>query len=248
MVDQARLVVFKAVATATKTNVPQEFPKEAGKNPNPTAVSNKDPESSSSTVGNTSSLAGFRSVLSLSPLEPDQSPRLQKAHVSALKLNGILHGRREESHHFTTPLGMRKSRSVKWDSPMQLPTLTSALAPTPKKQRIANTAAKLKSFKSFGRPHGGDFGSGPRNATFADYGRQAVWGRHGRMVHHPTPMESQAADDLMGAAVTAEKNETFDWTKIKRVQEPRAASGGMQRTATFLENWLMKKSTSGGER
>ena len=132
----------------------------------------------------------------------------------------------------------------------QIPSLKpgSALAPQPKKSRRAQTAAKLKSFKSFGRPHAGDFGSGPRNATFGEFSRAQMWGRDGRMAHHPVPMQK-------GSAFTAEDpqpkgNAKFRVPSSVRLQSSfqttsSGVSSSLPRTATVLENILLKKASGG---
>jgi len=236
MVDQARIVVFKAVASVTKTPIPATA--QAAK---PEDADEKMAPPTSSAAVNTSSLASFRTALNLLPSTAEQAPQLQKARASALRLNSVLHGKAKES--MTPSLGQRKIRSVKWDSPLQLPKLGAALAPSPKKQRMAQTAAKLKSFKSFGRPHAGDFGSGPRNATFGEYGRQTFWGRDGRLAQHPMPQQVLPTNDLAGIQV-ADKNATFDLHLEKPKQHAGRPTASIPRTATAMENWLLKKSTS----
>lgn len=268
MVDQARLVVLKAVATATNTSV-RELPTIDEEKEKPAAAT---PEA----------LGSFRNAMKLSRSEAD--PRLQKARTSALRLNRALHGKRTNVP--PSSLGMRKVRSVKWNHPGQTPRLNATLAPTPKKQQMVQTAAsKLKSFKSFGRPHAGDFGSGPRNATFGEYGGFAggagVWGRDGRLAHHPTPAQEVPAVDSMGnmSGGSTDQNATFDdHPHLHRASSAAAAASGaallfgrtpsggasgssassssnlplgasssaasMQRTATALENTLMKKWSS----
>ena len=133
---------------------------------------------------------------------------------------------------------------------LQIPSLKpgNALAPQPKKSRRAQTAAKLKSFKSFGRPHAGDFGSGPRNATFGEFSRAQMWGRDGRMAHHPVPMQK-------GSAFTMEEpqpkgNAKFLVPSSVRLQSSfqsttSAVSSSLPRTATVLENILLKKASGG---
>jgi len=240
MVDQARVIVFKAVATATRTEIP------AGSLP---CIKGEAAPSRAPSQLNPSTLAGFKSALNLTSNIVDKSPRLQKARSSALRLNGVLHG--EQSRKEAPALGMRKNRSVKWDTPLQMPklNLTPALTPAPKKQKsMADAVAKLKSFKSFGRAHAGDFGSGPRNATFGEYGgRQAFWGRDGRLANHPTARQAEGDSDMMG--MTAEKNATFDLNKPRQRLAAATAPtvpSSLPRTATALENWLVKKSTTGG--
>jgi hypothetical protein len=259
MVDQARVVVLKAVCSATKT--PVHDAKQPGTaSPPPLFPVQEEPESSITTA---KSLSGFRSALNLSPAVVNQSERLQKARSSALQLNSVLHGKTPGTANVST--GPRKVRSVKWDNPLQLPKLPAAETPDAKKQRMAANAAKLKSFKSFGRPHAGDFGSGPKNATFGEFGRPSagVWGRDGRLAQHPVPMQSAVHDDdQMGLTAIADKNATFDLKprqhpsrsvaaafstilNAKRSTSPttRSAStaSSIPRSATVLENAFMEK-------
>lgn len=265
LIDQARIVVLKAVASATKTPVTNWQPSSKPVAPSSSSFE-KINEESSSTVGS-ESLSALRSSLNLSPLDEDSSPRLHKAHASALKLNSVLHGNSSMNRAPTATTGLRKVRSVKWEEPMQAPKLGPSLAPNPKKLRLVETACKLKSFKSFGRPHGGDFGSGPKNATFGAFGgagSAGVWGRDGRLAHHPTPMfQSSIQSDQIGLTGVADRNATFDLLKPKQstpnqnlfnnvlrsslnggIPGKSVSSGpSLPRTATALESSLMKRWT-----
>jgi len=267
MVDHARIIVFKAVANTTKAPAPPvpltDDSKRTGtgrNNDDPAAEASASPSSGGGghgilaqpQVSNPSSLSRFRSALSLSTSSSSraESPSMQKARCSALRLNSVLHHGKGGDVK-TVALGPRRVRSVKWDSPLQLPRLTSALAPSPKKQRMADTAAKLKSFKSFGRPHAGDFGSGPRNATFGEYGGRAhLWGRDGRMAHHPSPMQGTSPmSDQIGLTGVPDKNATFDFFSSKKpassanAASPGAAASSIPRSTTGLEKWLISTST-----
>jgi len=225
MVDQARIVVLKAVATATDTTV-RDFPKMASQN-------DTEKEKAVVAASTTESLGSFRHAMTLSRSEAD--PRLQKARTSALRLNRVLHGKRTNNLP-SSMAGMRKARSsaVKWDHPGQTPRLNATLAPTPK--MMESSASKLKSFKSFGRPHAGDFGSGPRNATFGAFGRSpvGVWGRDGRLAHHPAPMIMEAAVDEMGnmKGGSVDKNATFD--KISTTGRPPSSAAAASGAALLL--------------
>lgn len=284
MVERTRLLVLKAVASATKTQVPSAFPvpliSSSAASPQVLSTDEKPPAAAAAKlllpptapnqVATEANLSGFRSALTLS------SPALQKARSSALRLNSVLHGTKispssmdDDDASGSSVLGMRKVRSVRWNTPGQIPSLAagSALAPSPKKSRRVQTAAKLKSFKSFGRPHGGDFGSGPRNATFGEFGSlQNCWGRDGKMSHHPMPMQSLAdgasqQQVLMGEAPKAERNATFDLLHNSARQgggssggsgynihlsyssnSPTSSTSSMPRTATVLESLLLKNS------
>jgi len=262
MVDQARIVVLKAVATATNTSVKEL--------PTATASAKREEENEKALAATTEALGSFRSALKLSRTEAD--PRLQKARTSALRLNRALHGKRTNNLPPGPTLGMRKSRSVavKWDHPGTLhttPRLNATLAPQPKKPNYNDTASKLKSFKSFGRPHAGDFGSGPRNATFGEYGGSTtgVWGRGGRLAEHPTPMMEAPVDhmgNLRGGGM--DLNATFG-DIVSASRSSSAAAGAallmgrtssstrinlsgsaaqLPRSATALENTFMKKFSS----
>ena len=313
MVDQARLVVFKAVANATKAPIPAatrqvsddaavvsnstttppvvaaakavgatlgdaEAKLPAPKEPHTASASPSLPSNSTTAPAPVSHLSGFRSALNLSVNSNNSSsnnnnnsnhgtglsPSLQKARSSALKLNSVLYGRGTgsggagNSNSSTagggpSTLGQRRNRSIKWDSPLQIPKpeqLIHDAAPDAKKVRVAETASKLKSFKSFGRPHAGVFGSGPRNATFGEYNRAHLWGRDGRLAHHPVPMQSMNAQSQLGMGpVAADKNATFDLsaslTRKSSSSGGRSPTGGpsIPRSATILEKMLMK---SGG--
>lgn len=303
MVDHARIIVFKAVANATKTQVPASplttkgiisalgsiYPADAGdgrstggdeesSNPTP-AAGGGGPESSNSRsgdqgsrfsftaqpsqqVGNPSGLSRFRSALNLSSAPPssDEPQSMLKARSSALRLNCVLQGKKgadaskTNNNPMSHTLGPRRVRSVKWDTPLQIPRVNTVLAPSPKKQRMAENAAKLKSFKSFGRPHAGDFGSGPRNATFGEYGGRAhLWGRDGRLAHHPAPMQGQPMmSDQIGLTGVPDKNATFDLVRHRKPSGVAVAASGpggsgvasaIPRTTTGLEKWLIKTST-----
>merc|ERR1711935_282411 len=86
----------------------------------------------------------------------------------------------------------------------------------PKRQKLLTTA-KLTSFKSFGRPHAGDFGSdgGPKNATFANFGGTgACWGRDGKLASKPSPMlPTETADMLTSNEARRNMNATFEVKK-----------------------------------
>ena len=242
MIEQARMIVLKAVASATKTTVPAAT--EASVSSMLTGGSQNPASASGAPASVGSKLTGFRSALTLNASaakEESPSPSLLKARSSALRLSSVLHHKTESP---TASLGIRKIRSVKWDTPMHPPKLGGALAPSPKKPRKAINAARLKSFKSFGRPHAGDFGSGPRNATFAEFDRHQVWDRHGRLAHHPMPMQNNSNNDLMGMTDVADKNATFDLGRTRSVDTSRIK---LPRTTTALEMFVLKKSTSGGK-
>ena len=222
MVEEARIVVLKAVGAATNMSI-RDLPILAGKN---------EEEKEQPVPGNTKVLGSFRSALLLSRPENDQ--RLQKARASALRLNLALHGKHTKI--LPPSLGMRKSRSVsvKWDHPGQTPRLNSTLAPTPKKQSRMDAASLLNSYKSFGRPHAGDFGSGPRNATFNEYGGRVGTGRWGRDAAHPTPFIEAAVDPNTGniKGGSMDRNATFDSNSMSSYRSNLPNSGSYGSTSS----------------
>lgn len=245
MVEQARLVVFKAVARATSVT------------DHPTR-----PSASASTEH--AALSGFRSSLSIAedtPSEP-QSAHLLKARSSALRLSNILHEKSGEADKdLSTPLSRtRKNRSVKWNTPMEFPS-RDVTDPIPKRQRVL--ISQLRSTKSFGRPHA-ETGSGPRNATFGEFGSIApTWGKDGRLKNHPVPGGGPMAMGLSTfnttTASTQNQNAMFDLQKKTTVSLETLSSLGvgksttvqaggntnLPRTATALENWLVNATKNG---
>jgi hypothetical protein len=263
LVEQARIVVLKAVASVTKTSVASISRLPTASSQIPPTISEEEPTQDLSSQVGAANFASLRSALNLSHAQVDMSPRLEKARSSALKLNNVLHGKPTEGR-IATSTGLRKVRSVKWEEPVQAPKLGPSLAPNPKKLRLVETACKLKSFKSFGRPHADDFGSGPRNATFAAFGGSGstgVWGRDGRLAHHPRPMMSSSGESAeIGLTGVADKNAKFDlksssgskpsenpiFNNILRSQlglssAPITQASSLPRTATALENSLLNQ-------
>lgn len=115
LVEQVRILVLKAVASATKTSVP--LPTENGANGQQAAAAASIRQSPDTTSQR--SLSTFRSMLNLNPKNTPstrQSPALMKAQTSALRLNSVLHGDKSIDPS-SAGLGMRKNRSVHWDSP-----------------------------------------------------------------------------------------------------------------------------------
>ena len=111
LVEQVRILVLKAVASATKTSVPLP-----GDTKSATGQSIPiQPQVDSTQRG----LSTFRSMLNLNPktVSPEENPSLLKARTSALRLNSVLHGGEKSKDSLESPLGMRKNRSVHWDSP-----------------------------------------------------------------------------------------------------------------------------------
>eukprot|EP00980_Cylindrotheca_fusiformis_P013517 scaffold3450_cov114-Cylindrotheca_fusiformis.AAC.22 len=250
MVQQARMVVFKAVAKATSSN--ESLPLDSQIDLSPPTDPSVAP-----------TLSGFSSALNISAGTSETAQKavnrlqLQKSRASALKLNSVLQndsGKLNANAHFDR---MKKAKSVQWDSEMdvQKPKI-SQQNPSPKRQRL-NTEARLRSFKSFGRAHAGDFGSGsgPRNATFGDFGRKPIWGRNGKLANHPSPMQpnyDQSQDLLAPPSSSNTKNATFILQKpalhlaspagleTKTKSDPRQGHSSIPRSATAHENWLVK--------
>lgn len=257
MVQQARMVVFKAVAKATSSgqlpSLDADMDPSIAKLP---AVKNEV----------TPTLSGFSSALNLSSHKPPNpgeqklahSLLQQKSRASALKLNSVLQGSSASKQASGNAMFSKekKTKSVQWDHNAVMPKPKPATNPSPKRQRLSNTEAKLRSFKSFGRAHAGDFGSGPRNATFGDFGRKPIWGRNGRLANAPTPMQPnyEHSQDLMSTAPKSRKNATFDLQRPPihlssgielgmrkdKSQSSSAGAAAIPRTATAHENWLVK--------
>jgi len=249
MVEQARLVVFKAVARATPGG--QKAPKQHAPATNGGGMD-----------------SSFSSALNLSDDAAAQSTRLQKAKSSALRLNSILQGKSDGTG---APMSKtRKNRSVQWGPSLNVPSKDpSNNVPSAKRQRFVQSQARLKSMKSFGRPHA-EHGYEPKNATFNDFGRPVgpTWGKDGKLRNHPVPMNSSRQNMLggLGAAQgSSSKNATFDLSsgggpvKSRTRISPQLAAGlsfgrtqsrmglggalpsTLPRTATALESWLVKK-------
>jgi len=236
MGDQARLAVFKTVAGVSSADLKPGAP--------PKPAEQKEP---------ITRLSGFSSSLRLSSAQATHTPGLAKARSSALRLNSVLQGTSAGKND--QPAGIRKQRSVQWDHPMELPSIKGLTPPSSKKPRVAQTSTRLKSFKSFGRPHADDTSSGPRNATFANYGSKHIWGRDGKLANHPMPVNGieRPREDLdMGMKITGTVNATFgapsSSSAASRLAAVSAANrnagvsrlpSSLPRTATALESWLM---------
>jgi len=224
MVKEARMVVFNAVAKATsgsKMDPNLMRNSEEGIKPKPksqlsSGFSSRSQMSSgfssrsqlssgfSSSLRQSASVATFASSgLKLpgrkgGPNVP--AHRSMKAHSSSLKLNKVL-----------SSATMQNSRSVQFNN------LNMKAKPddVPKRQKLATTA-RLTSFKSFGRPHAGDFGSdgGPKNATFANFGGTgACWGRDGKLASKPSPMLPTETADMLTSQTRRNMNATFEVKK-----------------------------------
>ncbi|KAG7353954.1 hypothetical protein IV203_003310 [Nitzschia inconspicua] len=247
MVQQARMVVFKAVAKATSVSEGMQLEGSKVGGADPILPSSQlSGFSSALNLSNTGSVQGNQTTGS-STAQGSHKPahRLQKAKTSALKLGSVL---------ATPPLSggnavfdkSKKTRSVQWDARMELNKSKNSSIPSPKRQKMATTA-RLTSFKSFGRPHAGDFGSGPKNATFGDFGRKPIWGRDGRMANKPSPMMPAETTDMLTSQVRQTANATFDFPKLSKPSihlssvadlgikaKNTAAAGGSGRTSSVI--------------
>ena len=245
MVDQARMIVLKAVVSATETQIPSTASALASK-----MIMNATTDSlivSNGMKASTLPVSVHEQSSTFLPSRPTTAEleRMKKARKSAVRLNSALHGKPLKGSISSITLGsggsggsttgmqnersMRKVTSIRWDNSVQNPKFTSSLTLSPNISITPGTDRKknkLESYKSFGRPHGGDFGSGPRNATFGEYGRPAfsgAWGRDGRLAAHPMPSKN-AAVDTMGNLVggSADLNATFDTVVMPNSGKKRA--------------------------
>jgi len=270
MVKEARMVVFNAVAKATSA-------------PNPMSADLDLKIQDPSKVNAPSQLSGFSNALKLSTATSSvqggtigsqqravvneglhqPSHRNLKAKSSSLRLSSVL----STAPASTSDLSllsidkMKKSRSVQFHGGVDLNKSKSAR----KRQKVVTTA-RLTSFKSFGRPHAGDFGSGPTNgnATFGDFGgSQKFWGRDGRLgTSRPQPLLPSETTDMLTSQTRKTANATFDFKKppihlshgtnlgISRKKKGSSATinevpKSIPRTATALEGWLIEKTRRG---
>jgi len=208
MVKEARMVVFNAVAKATsgsKTDLnalkTSDGLKTSPRSPLPQGLGKK---------GLTS--ARFASSGLLLQKGMHRPPhRFMKAQNSSLQLEKVL-----SSSAMTSPTAstFQKTRSVQFKN-MDLKAnleLKARQAEDTKRQKLA-TATRLTSFKSFGRPHAGDFdsGGGPKNATFANFGgSQNFWGRDGKLASKPMPMLPSDTIDSITSQTRKNANATFE--------------------------------------
>jgi len=274
MVKEARMVVFNAVAKATSTSNSMSIDSDL-KISDPTRLNAPSQLSefssalklSASSSGKAASGGGGGQQSATNEGVHRPSHRNLKAKSSSLKLGNVLSTAAPISsttdQHALSIDKMKKSRSVQFDGRVDLKAKPAAI-PVPKRQKMASTA-RLTSFKSFGRPHAGDFGSGPKNATFGDFGgSQNFWGRDGKLASHPKPMLPSETTDMMTSQTRKNANATFDYQKpsihlsrgtdlgISRKKKESSATlnqvpNSIPRTATALEGWLIEK-TSGGKR
>jgi len=272
LVEQARLVVFKAVARATKADEKAMAAKQGiGSSTSISGNSGSDKISPLTPRSQTPSSLnlGFKSALNLSstPETQNEPMRLKKARSSALRLNQILHGsgkseeKNSSQHNADVPMmneplsKTRKTRSVRWNHPMEAPSRDTSNFPDAKRQRMIASAAKLRSTKSFGKPYAA--GSQPGNATFGEFGRisssDPIWGRDGKLRFHPTPDLHEQQDLSPGAKSNVNASFENQRTRLsslhgltrnsRKSEQQSAESGAFARTATALEGWLLSSAT-----
>lgn len=260
MVKEARIVVFNAVKKATSSS---------GSQPMDSDLLKSSEQSRTNIPSQLSS--GFDSALKLSA----SSAKISR---SGLQSSGFKEGQHKPAHRAlkaqssSLRLGsvlatstIQKTRSVQFNS-SDLKAKSNTI-PTSKRQKVT-TSSRLTSFKSFGRPHAGDFGSegGPKNATFGDFGSsQKFWGRDGKLASKPKPMLPSETTDMITSQTRKNANATFDFKKppihlsqgadlgmrISRKKKTETINNdvpnSIPRTATALENWLIAQ-TKGPKR
>ena len=253
MVKEARMVVFNAVAKATSASKSISLDSDLLKN---SEGMKKNPPSQLSSGLNSAlklspSQARIASSLKLPGLKEGKhqpAHRSMKAHNSSLRLNRVL-----------STSTIQKTRSVQFGTLDLKAKGVNAFPPPPKQQHEEQklaTTAKLTSFKSFGRPHAGDFGSdgGPKNATFANFGgSKKYWGRDGKLASKPRPMLPTETTDMMTSQTRRNANATFDTSKPpihlsrstglslpKKKTTTNYGSSSIPRTATAAEGWLLE--------
>mmetsp|Transcript_4055 Transcript_4055/g.6376 ORF Transcript_4055/g.6376 Transcript_4055/m.6376 type:complete len:542 (-) Transcript_4055:180-1805(-) len=251
MVQQARMVVFKAVAKATSASDSMQMDSSKAMDP---GLPSSQLSGFSSALNLSTGSSGGQQAAGVAPGPHEPAHRLQKAKTSALKLGSVLSTAPPTGGNASFNAS-KKNRSVQFDAQMDFSKSRAAQIPSPKRQKMVATTARLTSFKSFGRPHAGDFGSGPKNATFGDFGRKPIWGRDGRLANRPTPMMPAETTDILTSQTRNTANATFDFQKpsihlssvaglgisTKKSSGSGMRSGAMPRTATAHEALLIQK-------
>jgi len=175
MVEQARLVVFKAVASATSLPIGRAQPQRAqpmtGNSPQQSSHS---PQQQQPVVPKMTASVGAM-ALTATPEGDDEIEESEEVKVEArlptegtkslhrpksvLKMpsRGLASGGPSESLTLNQP---RKSRSITWSNSVDVSKERNQFHPSP----------SLKSSKSFGKPDANTFATS-RNATFAEFGR-----------------------------------------------------------------------------
>jgi hypothetical protein len=265
MVQQARMVVFKAVAKATSVSDGIALDRSVGADPKlaSSQLSGFSSALNLSSGGMKASAVSTQSSVPEGPFKP--AHRLQKAKSSAMKLGNILASAPPSGANASFDK-TKKNLSVQWDNRTDINKTKVNSTPSPKRQKMGVQTARLTSFKSFGRPHAGDFGSGPKNATFGDFGRKPIWGRDGRLANKPSPMMPAETSDMLTSQVRQTANATFDFEKPSKpsihlssvaglgIGTKKSTGGGsgrapgamLPRTATAHEALLIQKFGGGG--
>mmetsp|Transcript_25564 Transcript_25564/g.38023 ORF Transcript_25564/g.38023 Transcript_25564/m.38023 type:complete len:821 (-) Transcript_25564:618-3080(-) len=168
MVEQARLVVFKAVAKATA------LPNSSlglGSQFESSSMLSSTQMAANRSRASIATLAQFNSTLSLSNSDSNKQ-RLDKAsQPNQQKSPPVIRSSSYLANHSSTLLSRtRKNRSVTWKSAHEEPRVDSANYPTAKRRRLEVPVPTLKTTRSFGKPDAGLFES-QKNATFAEFGR-----------------------------------------------------------------------------
>eukprot|EP00549_Striatella_unipunctata_P018978 CAMPEP_0118715078 /NCGR_PEP_ID=MMETSP0800-20121206/26640_1 /TAXON_ID=210618 ORGANISM="Striatella unipunctata, Strain CCMP2910" /NCGR_SAMPLE_ID=MMETSP0800 /ASSEMBLY_ACC=CAM_ASM_000638 /LENGTH=619 /DNA_ID=CAMNT_0006621137 /DNA_START=271 /DNA_END=2130 /DNA_ORIENTATION=- len=189
MIEQARLVVFRAVARATTKSDP--IPKTVSAwNSMGLESANEKPDNDGSLIQETrmkkarASAHQLNKILSEpidpvhpTPVEslPTKTPTVtiaKTASVAILKARSIAVLKDTDIKDADGPrtfTGKQKTRSVTWLTPMQKPYKDTSNWPEAKRLRQSRPSSLMRSTKSFGKPDASYFES-VRNATFADFG------------------------------------------------------------------------------
>lgn len=218
MVKEARMAVFNAVSTATSVtsnSLPTGNDLLKGSeqhNSHRAKMSSRLSPGFSSALKQSTSSTKFPNG-GLPPPSPTKEGKYQhhsgpncafKSKSSSLRIGNVLS---------TSTSTLPKTRSVQFNTSDLKPKTGVTVAP--KRLRVATTNT-LTSYKSFGRPHAGDFGSegAPKNATFGDFGgSQNFWGRDGKLASKPRPMLPSETTDMMTSQTRKNANATFDVPK-----------------------------------
>ena len=227
MVNEARMIVINAVLKATSDSKSLSIDSNLLKGSVGMKAKAKAPSQLSSGFNSSLKLPPSMSMAQMRTPRPpgvgngqhQPAHRSMKAHNSSLKLNNVL----------SSATMMQKTRSVQFGTMSLNPSLNPKPPDAlPKRQKLATTA-KLASFKSFGRPHAGDFGSdgGPKNATFANFGggSKKYWGRNGKLASKPRPMLPTETTDAMTSQTRRNANATFDFQQKPPIHLSRGGLG-----------------------
>ncbi len=257
MVEKARLLVSRALARMTQTTADSSASQ-------PASILH------SASHGTLIDATFHRRKVESGPLVPPTiseerpiSPRLQKIKSAALRFSEVLEGKplsRESSFEMNCAptTVMMPSAKVELKGSQNLESILM-LPPRPRNDIARRgTTSKLKSFQSFGRPHGSDFQSFTGNATFANFGYslEPMWGRDGKLRRHPVPQqggEMPKLDSFSSTGTASSKNAMFQSSpsssadSVQMLSTNRPGAGvrtepKLSRTATALESWLLDSS------